>query len=125
MCDDDATCNNTVGNYTCDCNDGYEGNGYMCTGKDNHNIYRPENSQTRNPLQFVDISECIHCTDWKTAKHEIRSSLWILVIAREILPIETMMPHILYMFYGWTAYRPYWISGLFLHMLLLILDVCL
>ena len=29
-CHDCATCNNTVGGYTCTCNDGYRGNGRHC-----------------------------------------------------------------------------------------------
>ena len=31
-CDSNATCINTVGNFTCTCNTGYEGNGESCTG---------------------------------------------------------------------------------------------
>ena len=32
-CDADATCANTVGSFTCTCNDGYSGDGITCTGK--------------------------------------------------------------------------------------------
>ena len=32
-CDTNAGCTNTIGNYTCACNGGYEGDGLMCTGK--------------------------------------------------------------------------------------------
>ena len=28
-----ATCNNTAGSYTCECDDGYTGDGFNCTGK--------------------------------------------------------------------------------------------
>ena len=31
-CDNNATCNNTVGSYTCTCNIGYTGDGFTCTG---------------------------------------------------------------------------------------------
>ena len=30
-CDDNATCNNTFGSYTCDCKTGYSGDGWNCT----------------------------------------------------------------------------------------------
>ncbi len=32
-CDAMATCMNTLGSYECTCNEGYEGDGFMCTGK--------------------------------------------------------------------------------------------
>ena len=32
-CDVNAVCTNTAGNYTCECNEGYEGNGLNCIGK--------------------------------------------------------------------------------------------
>ena len=31
-CHENATCNNTIGSYLCECNDGYTGNGTYCTG---------------------------------------------------------------------------------------------
>ena len=31
-CDMNAVCNDTIGNFTCTCNDGYTGNGFSCTG---------------------------------------------------------------------------------------------
>lgn len=34
-CHEWATCNNTDGNYTCSCNDGFTGDGYNCTGMEN------------------------------------------------------------------------------------------
>ena len=37
-CHDDAVCTNTKGAYNCTCNNGYEGDGYNCTGKDLINI---------------------------------------------------------------------------------------
>ena len=32
MCDIDASCTNTDGNYTCQCNPGFTGNGIICMG---------------------------------------------------------------------------------------------
>ena len=32
-CDTQATCTNSVGSFTCTCNDGYSGDGTNCTGK--------------------------------------------------------------------------------------------
>ena len=34
-CSGDARCNNTAGNYTCECFDGFEGDGFNCTGNGN------------------------------------------------------------------------------------------
>lgn len=31
-CDQNAYCNNSLGSFTCTCNDGYTGNGVTCTG---------------------------------------------------------------------------------------------
>ena len=31
-CDTQATCANTIGSFTCTCNDGYEGDGTTCSG---------------------------------------------------------------------------------------------
>ena len=31
-CHEEATCNNTMGGYSCTCNKGYEGNGVNCSG---------------------------------------------------------------------------------------------
>ena len=32
-CHSNATCNNTDGSYICQCNPGYSGDGFNCTGK--------------------------------------------------------------------------------------------
>lgn len=31
-CDSNATCNNTIGGFSCSCNIGYYGDGVTCTG---------------------------------------------------------------------------------------------
>ena len=33
VCSSDATCNNVVGGYTCQCNTGFTGNGTICLGR--------------------------------------------------------------------------------------------
>ena len=32
-CDSNATCNNTIGSFTCVCNEGFSGDGRTCTGE--------------------------------------------------------------------------------------------
>ena len=32
-CDENAQCTNTIGSFTCDCNEGYSGDGMTCTGQ--------------------------------------------------------------------------------------------
>ena len=32
-CGEDATCTDEVGNYSCECDSGFTGDGYNCTGK--------------------------------------------------------------------------------------------
>ena len=32
-CSSDASCSNTVGNFTCTCHNGYTGDGFTCAGK--------------------------------------------------------------------------------------------
>ena len=39
-CDKNAKCNNSLGSYTCECNEGFSGDGTNCTGKlINNNLY--------------------------------------------------------------------------------------
>ena len=33
MCNENATCENTIGSYNCSCNDGFAGDGFNCTGE--------------------------------------------------------------------------------------------
>lgn len=33
MCHEFATCSNKLGGYDCECDDGYHGDGFSCTGK--------------------------------------------------------------------------------------------
>lgn len=32
MCHDQATCRNKLGTYSCDCNEGFHGDGFTCSG---------------------------------------------------------------------------------------------
>ena len=32
-CDSNATCNNSVGSFTCTCDSGYSGDGFQCDGE--------------------------------------------------------------------------------------------
>ena len=36
VCHVNATCTNTEGNYSCACNEGYTGNGTVCTGMNDY-----------------------------------------------------------------------------------------
>jgi len=38
-CDIQATCRNTIGSFTCECNNGYQGNGFNCTGNPDHSFF--------------------------------------------------------------------------------------
>ena len=38
-CSPNATCTNEMGNYTCDCKDGFSGNGFSCQGRTGLLIY--------------------------------------------------------------------------------------
>ena len=52
-CHDDAVCTNTKGAYNCTCNNGYEGDGYNCTGKNPRCIIFP--SMVWNENTFYEI----------------------------------------------------------------------
>ena len=50
-CHDNAICTNTYGNYTCQCQNGYTGNGITCNGKQLNNSIVKE-------FLSIDINEC-------------------------------------------------------------------
>ena len=45
-CDRDAECANTLGSYQCNCNAGYTGDGYTCSGE-SHHVYIENDSPTQ------------------------------------------------------------------------------
>ena len=45
-CHENATCHNSPGNYTCSCNTGYTGNGFLCTSTF---LYFPISPDIANP----------------------------------------------------------------------------
>ena len=56
-CDENAKCSNTDGSYNCSCNDGYQGDGFNCTGNESIfvNILREE---SQSPVNMN-----LHCLD--------------------------------------------------------------
>lgn len=64
VCDDNAACNNTIGNYTCTCNEGYTGEGGVgvCEGmehvKINFTISLHSMCKMCFFLIYADIDEC-------------------------------------------------------------------
>ena len=58
-CDQNASCNNTIGTFVCICNHGYDGTGLVCTG--NASCYDPINLTCLIPIMCVlnqDVDEC-------------------------------------------------------------------
>ena len=49
-CDSNAMCTNTVGSFTCTCNQGYTGNGTTCEGK---NIVECAKSHTKELYTYL------------------------------------------------------------------------
>ncbi|KAI8492386.1 hypothetical protein Bbelb_298390 [Branchiostoma belcheri] len=62
MCDGNATCTNTVGSYTCACNDGYQGDGMNCTDAHFLQAYGKSEQPTciaKAVAQFLESSHCV------------------------------------------------------------------
>ena len=59
VCHHYAECNNTFGNYTCSCRDGYAGDGLNCTGEIDYIVQANTwNSCNTVNTSFTDIDEC-------------------------------------------------------------------
>ena len=61
-CSENATCENGIGNYSCECNEGYEGNGFNCSGECaiellQHPYYYLESKM----VEFMLIIHCLFC----------------------------------------------------------------
>ena len=52
-CHSNANCNDTQGSFVCQCNTGYSGNGFNCSGKYVLCWYMKNVSQVQDPLLFV------------------------------------------------------------------------
>ena len=69
-CHQNAICINTNGSFTCQCQNGYTGNGITCNDKWQYNawlsnstyifsLFTIVNSQLKCTLFFIDINECL------------------------------------------------------------------
>ena len=59
LCSGSADCNNTEGSYTCQCQSGFSGDGFTCSGKSPQANHFPCISAPNSP----DINECMEGTD--------------------------------------------------------------
>ena len=57
-CHDNATCMNSIGSYTCMCNDGFEGNGSHCISEFSCLPY--DTNFIDRQLNTVDVNECLN-----------------------------------------------------------------
>jgi len=70
-CDDEATCTNTPGSFSCSCKSGYQGNGFDCSGTFSFisiyffvSFFKKKNISTMNAIFFfffffhLDTNEC-------------------------------------------------------------------
>ena len=62
-CDEFATCENTPGSYNCKCNNGFAGNGRVCTGTHRHIKCLIEIVYATLHFCCLDIDECLNNND--------------------------------------------------------------
>jgi len=58
-CHTEATCINTDGNYTCTCKNGYEGDGFTCSGKAFFFFFFFYFGSIKLKKILIDVNECI------------------------------------------------------------------
>ena len=56
-CDINAACTNTDGGFTCECNDGWSGNGVSCTGNVMHRLNKSEKIEVQSE-KGVKVKRC-------------------------------------------------------------------
>ena len=70
-CSIDAICENTIGSYTCSCNEGYKGDGFECEGMKNKrkkkekekNKQKHKNTDKMSNKLIIDVDECASKSD--------------------------------------------------------------
>ena len=61
-CSENATCKNSIGNYSCECNEGYEGNGFNCPGECAIELLQhPYYYLKSKMVEFMLIIHCFFC----------------------------------------------------------------